>query len=197
MQTPFWDAGASVEKRRVFDECHVLKSVAIIAIAVASSLAAAHAVSVIDQRTKGMESRAAQPVAAVAQAAPAQPARGGAASLTKAADGHFWAEANVNGKRVRFLVDTGATTVALTAADAQRLGLDLADLTFDRPVMTAAGEAKAAMVELDYISVAGARVEKVQALVLREGLSASLLGMSYLGRLSRFEATPTALILRP
>jgi aspartyl protease family protein len=44
------------------------------------------------------------------------------ASISKASDGHFWAEAEVNGERVRFLVDTGATAVALTAADAQRLG---------------------------------------------------------------------------
>lgn len=170
----------------------MLKSAAIIVIAVASSLAAAHAVSVLDQRTNALEARSAAPAPVHASAA-----SGDAASLVKAADGHFWAEATVNGKRVRFLVDTGATTVALTSADAQRLGLDLDRLDFDRPVLTAAGEAKAALVELDYISVAGAKVDRVQALVLKEGLSASLLGMSYLGRLSRFEATPTALILRP
>lgn len=174
----------------------MLKSAAIICAAVASALAAAQAVSVLDSRSKAAVAEAAPAIAAVA-ATPATPASGAAASLAKAADGHFWAEASVNGKRVRFLVDTGATTVALTAEDAKRLGLDLDELTFDRPVMTAAGQAEAAMVELDYISVAGARVEKVQALVLKEGLSASLLGMSYLGRLSRFEATPTALILRP
>jgi len=175
----------------------MLKSVAIICAAVASALAAAQAVSVLDARSKAAVAQAeAAPVPADAPP-PAAPATGGPASLVKAADGHFWAEASVNGKQVRFLVDTGATTVALTAADAQRLGLDLDTLTFDRPVMTAAGEAKAAVVELDYIAIAGARVDKVQALVLKEGLSASLLGMSYLGRLSRFEATPTALILRP
>lgn len=174
----------------------MLKSVAIICVAVASALAAAQAVSVLDARSKAAVAEA-TPVVAAAPPAPSSPATGGPASLVKAADGHFWAEASVNGKRVRFLVDTGATTVALTAADAQRLGLDLDALTFDRPVITAAGEAKAAVVELDYIAIAGARVDKVQALVLKEGLSASLLGMSYLGRLSRFEATPTALILRP
>jgi aspartyl protease family protein len=53
------------------------------------------------------------------------------------------------------------------------------------------------VVELDYISVAGARVEHVPALVLEEGLETSLLGMTYLGRLSKFEATQSALILRP
>ncbi|MBC6980987.1 TIGR02281 family clan AA aspartic protease [Caulobacter sp. 17J80-11] len=119
-----------------------------------------------------------------------------AAAITKAKDGHFWAEATVEGRHVRFLVDTGATTVALTAADAKRLGIDASRLDFSHPVKTAAGEIRAALVELDYVSVAGARVEKVQALVMEKGLETSLLGMSYLGRLSRLEATPDSMILR-
>jgi len=171
----------------------MLKSAAVLVAAVVSALVAVHAVKVLDARTRGLPA----PETPVAAARAAAPAVGQPASLAKAADGHFWAEATVNGKRVRFLVDTGATTVALTMADAQRLGIDLDSLTFDRPVSTAAGEARAALVELDYVSVAGARVDKVQALVLEKGLPSSLLGMSYLGRLSRFEATPTALILRP
>jgi aspartyl protease family protein len=119
------------------------------------------------------------------------------AEVAKGPDGHFWAEAVVDGRHVRFLVDTGATAVALTATDAQRLGLDLNSLKFDHSVATAAGMSHAAVVDLDYVSVAGARVEHVPALVLQSGLSTSLLGMTYLGRLSKFEATQTALILRP
>ena len=119
------------------------------------------------------------------------------AAVRKAEDGHFWAEATANGRHVRFLVDTGATTVALTEGDAQRLGLDVNGLKYDIPVQTAGGETQAASVKLDYVSVAGARVDAVDAVVVREGLENSLLGMSYLGRLSRFEATQSALILRP
>jgi uncharacterized protein (UPF0276 family) len=48
----------------------------------------------------------------------------------KASDGHFWADGEVNGARVRFLVDTGATAVALTPADAERLGIDLKGLKY-------------------------------------------------------------------
>lgn len=149
----------------------------------------------------------AAPAAAPAKApAPATPPPSGedpglrgahAAAIQKSDDGHFWAEAETNGARVRFLVDTGATTVALTPEDARRLGLHLATLAYTVPVRTASGEARAAPVKLDYISIAGARVESVDALVVREGLPSSLLGMSYLGRLSRFEATPDGLILRP
>ena len=68
---------------------------------------------------------------------------------------------------------------------------------FTGRVQTASGLASAAPVELEAVSVAGARVERVQALVVEEGLAYSLLGMSYLGRLSAFEATPAGLTLRP
>ena len=68
----------------------------------------------------------------------------GAAQLTKGADGHFWAEATVDGKAVRFLVDTGATAVSLSLADAQRLGIDTDKLTYDYSVITADGRTRAA-----------------------------------------------------
>jgi aspartyl protease family protein len=124
------------------------------------------------------------------------------ASVRKADDGHFWAEAQVDGagatpSRVKFLVDTGATIVALTEQDARRLGLEPSNLNYDLAVQTASGETQAARVRLRSVSVAGARIEDVEAVVVREGLESSLLGMSYLGRLSRFEATQGSLVLRP
>lgn len=124
-------------------------------------------------------------------------AAGQAAQVVKAADGHFWAEGAVNGRRVRFLVDTGATAVALTQADARRLGFQPRDLDYGYSVMTANGPARAAPVELNSVAVAGAKVEQVKAFVIEKGLDTSLLGMTYLGRLSRFEASQDALILRP
>lgn len=117
------------------------------------------------------------------------------ASIPKSADGHYWAEANVNGSAIRFLVDTGATAVSLSPEDARRLGFDPANLTYDYKVNTAAGEARAAKVQLGSVSVGDARVEGVDAYVIEKGLGQSLLGMSYLGRLSNFQATQTALIL--
>ena len=119
-----------------------------------------------------------------------------AASIAKSADGHFWAEAEVNGETVRVLVDTGASAVALTPADARRLGLDPDRLLYTRQITTAGGGVRAAPVELDHVTVGGARVEHVSALVVDKGLSASLLGMSYLGRLSGFAADRGALVLK-
>ncbi len=124
--------------------------------------------------------------------APAEP---GAIALGE--DGHYWAEARVNQVGIHVLVDTGASQVALTPDDARRLGLDPDHLAYRLKVITAHGEARAATVRLASVSVAGTHLENVEALVLDHGLDASLLGMSYLGRLSGFDATPTHLTLRP
>jgi aspartyl protease family protein len=121
----------------------------------------------------------------------------GAGEAKKHADGHYWAWARVNGASVRFLVDTGATAVALTPADAARLGFNPADLDYQQKIVTAGGASRAASVTLASVAVGGARLEDVSALVVERGLDTSLLGMSYLGRLSRFEATPQALVLTP
>lgn len=119
------------------------------------------------------------------------------AAVLKGADGHFWAEGQVNGEPVRFLVDTGATAVALTPADAERLGFRPQDLDYSYRVTTAGGRSRAAAVTLSSVSVGGARLDDVGALVIEKGLDTSLLGMSYLGRLARFEATREALFLQP
>lgn len=124
-------------------------------------------------------------------------ASGTDAQVVKGADGHYWAEANIDGKAVRVLVDTGASVVALTRADALRLGVEPEPEAFTGKVQTASGVVRAAPVQLKTISVAGARVDRVEALVVEQGLEYSLLGMSYLGRLSAFSATPTGLTLRP
>ena len=129
------------------------------------------------------------------------PAQGTSAQVLKAPDGHYWADALIdasNGQRaVRVMVDTGASVVALTPADAVRLGLRLKPEDFSGTVITASGRVRAAPVQLQAVAVAGTRVEHVEALVVERGLPHSLLGMSYLGRLSSFSATPAGLTLRP
>jgi aspartyl protease family protein len=169
--------------------------IAVIAIvATVSAVGAAKTVVALDTASRTPQIASAQSVTTGAMPAGAASS---AASITKAADGHFWAEAAVNGKAVRFLVDTGATTVALTHDDALRLGFAPKPADYTYTVTTASGATRAAPIKLTAVSVAGARVENVDALVIETGLSTSLLGMTYLGRLSRFEATPTSLILHP
>ncbi len=169
----------------------MIRFVAIAAIGALSAVGAARAVASLDPDRYAAALRP-EP-AALAAPAPAA----AQASIRKSADGHYWAEASVNGKAVRFLVDTGATAVALTLDDAKRLGIETGKLSYSYDVITADGKARAAMVKLASISIAGAKVDNVDALVIEKGLGASLLGMSYLGRLRAFEATQTALILKP
>jgi aspartyl protease family protein len=129
---------------------------------------------------------------AISEPAPADPQ----ASIRKSADGEYWADGQVNGASVHFLVDTGASAVALTPEDARKLGFNMAALNYGYKVVTAGGSTRAAAVKLASVTVAGARIEDVDALVIEKGLDTSLLGMSYLGRLSSFQATRQALILQ-
>ncbi len=168
----------------------VVSSVAIVGMALAASLTTAFW---MNRLTGPGEAQAAVPVVAPVRHA----AVGVPAQVARARDGHYWAEARIDGRAVRVMIDTGATVVALTRDDAVRLGLHLNRGDFTRTVMTASGPVAAAAVELGAVAVAGARVEKVDALVVQDGLEHSLLGMSYLGRLSAFEATPTGLTLKP
>lgn len=167
---------------------YVLKYTAIAVVGAACAITGARQLTATTAEPRVM---AAQPVVAQAPAA-VEPA-----SIVKSADGHYWAEAQVNGRGVRFLVDTGASAVALTPEDARRLGFNPANLDYDFDVSTASGKARAARIQLASVSVAGARVHDVEAFVIERGLDTSLLGMTYLGRLSRFEASPNSLILRP
>ena len=121
---------------------------------------------------------------------------GSAASIRKGQDGQYWTEARVNASSIRFLVDTGASVVALTPMDAQKAGLRPKQLTYNAPVNTAAGQIMAAPIMLDVISVGNVTVRNVRGVVIPKGLPHSLLGMTYLGELQRVEATKTALILR-
>jgi aspartyl protease family protein len=136
----------------------------------------------------------------------AKPSASAAQPIPRSADGHFWAtgtaSSDVGRADIHFLVDTGASTVALTATDAARLGFKPDQLIYSRPVFTAEGEVRAAPVTLSRVAVGGAVVREVRALVLQDGPRkngprTSLLGMSYLGRLSRMTATRKSLLLEP
>jgi aspartyl protease family protein len=152
------------------------------------------------QQLSGFSIDGAPHAAAVTAPTDAAPEAGqayGEASIVKSPDGHFWADAQVNGGHpIHFLVDTGATAVALTATDARSLGIDPTSLDYRYTVTTANGPARAAAVKLTDVSVDHAHVEDVQAFVIDQGLQTSLLGMTYLGRLSKFEATPDTLVLK-
>jgi aspartyl protease family protein len=171
---------------------NVLKFALVAGLACVSAAAWSETLATLAGRTPAL--RAAEATApASSDAGPAA----AASSIAKSADGHYWADGQVNGATVRFLVDTGASQVALTPADARHLGIDTSDLKFNYKVVTASGEARGAAVKLANVTVAGARLNDVDALIIDKGLDTSLLGMTYLGRLASFQATRQALILQP
>lgn len=176
-----------------------LKISLVAALAGLSVAVSAETIMTVAGRMPALRAATAQATAADVRPDPAAQAAspGAPMAIAKSGDGHYWAEGLVNGSHIRFLVDTGATAVALTPADAERLGFDPAKLVYGYKVTTAAGATRGAAVKLAEVNVAGARVENVDALVIEKGLDASLLGMTYLGRLASFQATRQALILQP
>jgi len=110
--------------------------------------------------------------------------------------GQFEVDAIVNGHRVGFMVDTGASVVALTAHDAARLGIRPVQNAFVAEVRTANGKVRAAPARLDAVQVGTLDVRDVEALVLPdEALSDNLLGLAFLSRLRRFEYSEGKLVL--
>ena len=110
--------------------------------------------------------------------------------------GHYVTTAIIEHMPVAVLVDTGASKVALSYEDAERIGLKPFALSFDQPVATANGLVKAATVTLRRVEIENVVVHDVDAMVLPEGaMQGTLLGMSFLGRLSGFRMSDGTLYL--
>jgi len=122
---------------------------------------------------------------------------GGEMIYQRASDGHFHVEAEVDGTIVRFLVDTGASDVVLTKADAERLGFDTEALDYTQVYSTANGTVYGAPIRLGSMNVGTIRIDDVKASVNSGEMDGSLLGMSFLSRLSGFTVEGDRLILRP
>lgn len=122
---------------------------------------------------------------------------GDGVTVSRSADGHFRIKGTVNGAPVSFLLDTGASLILLTSADAAAAGIALSPSAFSLPVSTANGLAEVAPVSLDTVTVGSIAESQVNAAVAPPGrLSSSLLGMSFLSRLYRFEITGDRLVLQ-
>ncbi len=101
--------------------------------------------------------------------------------LERSGGGHFYADVEVNGELVRFLVDTGASGVALTEKDAKRIGLDFDSGEYEQVGMGASGAVRGKFVTLDKVSLDGKAAHGIEGTIL-EGSDISLLGQNYLGR---------------
>lgn len=119
----------------------------------------------------------------------------GETRLPRQHDGHFYADAIVDGQSTRMLVDTGASVIALTGEDAQAIGLtwDAEDV---HPVARGAnGAVYGVPVTLQQVSLGGLEAHEVKAIIVPEGLGISLLGQSFLSRIGRVEIRDGAMVL--
>lgn len=111
--------------------------------------------------------------------------------------GHFNFKARLNGRNVKVLVDTGASSVAINRSTARRIGIRLKPTDFKYTANTANGQTKFARATIKEIRIDGVMVRNVKAAVLDDrSLSDTLLGMSFLGKLSSFEIKGRTLTLR-
>jgi aspartyl protease family protein len=138
--------------------------------------------------------------AAAVQAAEPQPTQVSAGQhrmeLTSGRDGHFRADARVNGRHIDFLVDTGASVVILRESDASQVGLHPMPRDYTAIVSTANGRTKAAPAKLERIEIGDITVFDVPALVMPdEALSTNLLGTAFLSRLRRYEYADGRMLL--
>jgi aspartyl protease family protein len=132
----------------------------------------------------------AQAAATVAQAS------GRSLSIPRDARGHFQTDGRIDGQRVDFMVDTGASLVALNEKSAARFGLRPSRGDYNATVTTANGTIKAARARIAMIDLGGIVVRDVDAMVLPdEALSENLLGLSFLSKLKRFEYANGRLVL--
>lgn len=107
--------------------------------------------------------------------------------LPRSPDGHYYLTAAINGATVRFVVDTGATNIVLTKADATAAGLAPEALDYMGRANTANGEVRTAGVRLDTVSLGPITDTNVAAVVNAGEMEQSLMGMSYLQHWGRIE----------
>ncbi|MEO6377011.1 MAG: TIGR02281 family clan AA aspartic protease [Caulobacteraceae bacterium] len=110
--------------------------------------------------------------------------------------GAFIVIGEINGQRVRFMVDTGATETVLSPDDARRIGIDLGKLNFDYEAETANGTGYGAPYTADRLKIGPIALNDFRMAINKSPMSTSLLGRSFLGRLESFEVRGRRLILR-
>ena len=138
-----------------------------------------------------------QPQRKSSRGAPAFDAWSREVRIKSSRDHQFYINVGVNRRSAHFLIDTGASYVALRASDAREAGIYTSWSDYSYPVRTANGETMAALVTIDEMKIDGIVVSGVKAFILPdEQLSINLLGMSFLSRIESVEARAGEMVLR-
>ena len=131
---------------------------------------------------------AVDPAPAVVQAAATPTYAGRVAQLQADDDGHYRTKARLNGRPVDVLVDTGATYVSMSESTARRLGLQIRADAYRYTAQTANGNTPVAIAKLDRVQIGKIEVRDVEALISKgDVMPTTLLGMSFLSKLKRFD----------
>ena len=118
--------------------------------------------------------------------------------IERSIDGHFAVRANVQNVQLTLMVDTGASFITLTAADAEHIGVDVSSLRFTTEVHTANGVIQAAPIRIQRIAIGSIERRDLPALVAPpDSLDQSLLGMSFLNTLNGYAISGDRLVLTP
>lgn len=117
-------------------------------------------------------------------------------TLSEGEGGHFGVYGTINGTRIAFMIDTGATDIVLDPSDARRLGIDLDGLKFDRPFGSANGIGYGAKTVVDSLAVGPIHFSNVEVSINKAEMGSSLLGMAFLKRLKSYGVSGGKLILR-
>ena len=116
--------------------------------------------------------------------------------INRSENGHFYVDAQVNGQLVHFVVDTGASNVALTKADAQHVGLPFSAEQFTIIGRGASGDVYGQQVKIGRVAIGQKEAFDVDGAVLDDGLDVSLLGQSFLSRIGSVTISGDQMILR-
>lgn len=135
----------------------------------------------------------------VATLSPASAVTGedGSLSFRVSQDGHFYINTQVNGKDVRFMVDTGASDIVLDPNTAKKIGINLRDLNYTKTYNTANGTVRGASISLKTIQIGDYTLKDVRASVNEADMDKPLLGMSFLEKLDGYEVKRGTLTLWP
>jgi aspartyl protease family protein len=115
--------------------------------------------------------------------------------INLASDGHFYLDIKINQNPVRFMIDTGASDIILNLRDAQRVGLNIDQLIFNKPYQTANGMSFGASVRLKEIKISQIEFNDIYASVNKNEMGTSLLGMAFLKKFKKYEVYQDKLIL--
>ena len=138
----------------------------------------------------------ASPSSPLSSPALANATRAAPLTLTRDETGQFHLTAEVNGRPMRFLVDTGADMIALTQADAEQAGIAPRPAEFRPAIRSASGTGMGAQIMLDRLSVGPTAMDHVPALVVM-GLEQNLLGQTALRQMGRVELNGDVMTITP